>query len=157
MLFFLNHFYHIFRALAKFHALSLAMKTIEPDSFSSEVATAVTECLFRPDNQDWYHDYYKSATNNAVAFVRECLLTSEERKRYLEKFETFVDESFFRKMMTLVEPREPVSVLCHGDCWTNNIMFEYTESGVIARVSDMRGRSKRRTISAFVFCPALLP
>jgi hypothetical protein len=54
---------------------------------------------------------------------------------YLDKFREFIDNSkFFRRMVSLVEPREPLAVLCHGDCWTNNILFRYSEEGEILEV-----------------------
>jgi fructosamine-3-kinase len=54
---------------------------------------------------------------------------------YLDKFREFIDNNkFFRRMVSLVEPREPLAVLCHGDCWTNNILFRYSEEGEILEV-----------------------
>lgn len=111
------------------------MKTLEPEFFKSEVISSVSECLFKPENQEWYHDYYKSATENALSFIRESLTSSEDRVKYLSKFENFLDESFFQRMVSLVQAREPVSVICHGDCWTNNILFKYSEDENLSRVS----------------------
>ncbi|KAL0269397.1 UNVERIFIED_CONTAM: hypothetical protein PYX00_007146 [Menopon gallinae] len=127
-----EHCEAVLKALAKFHGLSLGMKALEPEKFFGEVANAVTECLFEPENEEWYHDYYTSATRNAVSFVRECLIAPEEREKYVGRFENFVDSSFFRRMVDLVKPKEPVAVLCHGDCWTNNILFKYSPSGDIS-------------------------
>lgn len=111
------------------------MKTLEPELFKSEVVDSVSECLFKSDNEDWYHDYYKTAKENAVGFVRECLAPSDDRMKYLNKFENFLDDNFFQRMVALVQPKEPVSVICHGDCWTNNILFKYSDAGEISRVS----------------------
>ncbi|KAK6621462.1 hypothetical protein RUM44_001269 [Polyplax serrata] len=133
---FLNveHCEAVVKALAKFHGLSLGMKSLEPELFQSEVVDSVTECLFKTENEEWYRDYYKSATENAVEFVKECLVTTEDRTKYLDKFENFLDESFFGRMVRLVQPEEPISVVCHGDCWTNNILFKYTETGQLSRL-----------------------
>jgi len=55
--------------------------------------------------------------------------------RYVDKFRDFVDNNeFFGRMVSLVEPREPFAVLCHGDYWTNNILFRYSEEGDILEV-----------------------
>ncbi|XP_069678921.1 uncharacterized protein [Periplaneta americana] len=120
------------RELALLHALSLAMKLCRPREFASSVADSVQEALFMPENEDWYRGYYRAATRNAFTMVRETL---GDDTRYLDKFRDFVDNStFFSRMVSLVEPREPLAVLCHGDCWTNNILFKYSEHGEILEV-----------------------
>lgn len=58
-----------------------------------------------------------------------------DETEYVDKFREFVDNSkFFGRMVSLVEPQEPLAVLCHGDCWTNNILFRYSEEGEILEV-----------------------
>jgi hypothetical protein len=55
--------------------------------------------------------------------------------RYVDKFRDFVDNrEFFGRMVSLVEPQEPLAVLCHGDFWTNNILFRYSKEGDILEV-----------------------
>lgn len=41
---------------------------------------------------------------------------------------------FFKRMVELVKPVEPLAVLCHGDCWTNNFMFRHDDNGHIEEV-----------------------
>ncbi|PSN48850.1 hypothetical protein C0J52_17030 [Blattella germanica] len=120
------------RELGSLHALSLAMKLRRPQEFATTVAASVQEVLFVSQNEDWYRGYYRTATRNALTMVREAL---GESTCYLEKFREFVDNStFFRRMVSLVEPREPLAVLCHGDFWTNNILFRYSETEEIIEV-----------------------
>lgn len=45
-------------------------------------------------------------------------------------------ESFFGYMAGIVKPKEPLAVLCHGDCWTNNFLFQYSKDG--GNISDVR-------------------
>jgi len=66
----------------------------------------------------------------------ESVLTEEEKLKYLDKFRKFVNhESFFGYMVELVSPKNSLSVLCHGDCWTNNFLFQYAPDGSISEVS----------------------
>jgi len=37
-------------------------------------------------------------------------------------------------MVGLVSPKESLAVLCHGDCWTNNFLFQYAQDGSISEV-----------------------
>lgn len=71
--------------------------------------------------------------------MREALSNKENGSKYLDRFRAFVetsDETLFDRMVDLVAPREPLSVICHGDCWTNNIMFKCSDAGNILEVSD---------------------
>lgn len=62
-------------------------------------------------------------------------MTEDEKPKYLNKFRKFVNhESFFGYMVGLVSPKESLAVLCHGDCWTNNFLFQYTQDGSISEV-----------------------
>jgi len=65
----------------------------------------------------------------------EAALTEDEKPKYLDKFRKFVNhESFFGYMVGLVSPKESLAVLCHGDCWTNNFLFQYAQDGSISEV-----------------------
>lgn len=87
---------------------------------------------------------------------RRCLrqleseLTEEEKRKYLDKFRRFVDhESFFGYMVGLVTPRESLAVLCHGDCWTNNFLFQYAQDGGISQVRFTAGGRDGRVLVPF--------
>lgn len=76
-----------------------------------------------------YNDYN-------IILQLESELTENEKSTYLDKFRKFVNhDSFFGYMVGLVSSKEPLAVLCHGDCWTNNFLFRYTQDGSIYEVS----------------------
>lgn len=66
--------------------------------------------------------------------VEEELQDSSDREKYLVPFKRFCNEdTFFQSMVEMVAPREPLAVICHGDCWTNNMLFKFTD-GDLAEV-----------------------
>lgn len=88
---------------------------------------SIQEVLFRRDNEDWYRQYYRVAANNAIKMVSEALPShmNYKREEIMTKLQAFLSEDvFFRTMSELVSTQGPLSVFCHGDCWTNNILFQ---------------------------------
>ncbi|CAL1673784.1 unnamed protein product [Lasius platythorax] len=121
---------YVLKALAGFHALSLTLRESRPEEFTKltnpEHDQGIRETLFRRDNEDWYRQYYRVAVNNAIRMVSEALPLhmNHRREEIMTKLQAFLNEDvFFRTMSELVSAQGPLSVFCHGDCWTNNILF----------------------------------
>ncbi|EFN82762.1 uncharacterized protein LOC105184837 [Harpegnathos saltator] len=120
----------VLKALAGFHALSLTLRESRPEEFAKlmnpEHDQGIQEVLFRRDNEDWYRQYYRVAANNAIRMVSDALPShmDSQREEIMTKLQAFLNEDvFFRTMSELVSTQGPLSVFCHGDCWTNNILF----------------------------------
>jgi len=67
------------------------------------------------------------AVNNAIKMVSEALPLHMDHRReeIMTKLHAFLNEDvFFRTMSELVSTQGPLSVFCHGDCWTNNFLFQ---------------------------------
>ncbi|XP_076631733.1 uncharacterized protein LOC143346923 [Colletes latitarsis] len=127
----LDHLKRALKALAGFHALSLTLKETRPEEFARltdpDGGQGIQEALFRTENEDWYRQYYQEAAKNAIKMVSESLPAHMEYKRteIMEKLQAFLnDDVFFRTMSELAAARGPLTVFCHGDCWTNNILFK---------------------------------
>ncbi|GBP44171.1 hypothetical protein EVAR_31615_1 [Eumeta japonica] len=127
--------YYVLKHLAHFHALSLSMKYEDSERFFDLInhRDGISEVFFVPSNEDYYRDYYREVIGNALAMVEQELQVCEAavQQRYMEKFKKFCSEDiFFSMMMELVAPQEPLAVICHGDCWPNNLLFRYEEDHI---------------------------
>ncbi|CAK1546854.1 unnamed protein product [Leptosia nina] len=125
--------YSVLKNLAQFHALSLAMKCHSPEEFYEllNIQDGISEVFFVSKNEEYYRSYYIQATQNAISMVAEELKDSSGKDKYLDKFKSFCSEdTFFRSMVDMVSPREPFAVICHGDCWTNNLQFRYKDGEI---------------------------
>ncbi|KAG8362509.1 uncharacterized LOC105272791 [Fopius arisanus] len=126
----MNRLKPVLKALAGFHALSLTLRNLRPaifDRFNDQSnPQSIREGFFRIENEEWYRQYYRSASKNAISMVSEALPPEHESRRgdIMEKLEAFLQEDvFFRRMCELAATPGPLTVICHGDCWTNNFLF----------------------------------
>lgn len=109
--------------------------SIRPEEFARLTdpngGQGIQEALFRTENEEWYRQYYQVAAKNAIRMVSDGLPTHMEQKRdeIMGKLRAFLNEDvFFRTMSELAAARGPLTVFCHGDCWTNNILFKEDSS-----------------------------
>ncbi|XP_050355034.1 uncharacterized protein LOC126776500 [Nymphalis io] len=129
----LEQCYFVLKHLSHFHALSLAMKYYDPEGFYEllNIQDGISEVFFVAENEDYYRSYYSEATRNAIAMVEEELKESKDREKYLGPFKRFCNEdTFFQTMVDMVTPKEPLAVICHGDCWTNNMLFKFVNGDI---------------------------
>ncbi|GAB0099234.1 uncharacterized protein DMENIID0001_150820 [Sergentomyia squamirostris] len=111
--------------LARFHALSLAYKAEHPHEFDALTAS-IEEGIFAAENQDWFRNYYRRLTRNAVEMVSQSFHNGEDGCLYVERLREFVDtDAFFMRMVELVNEPSDLAVICHGDCWTNNFLYRF--------------------------------
>lgn len=112
--------------LSKYHAVSLAYKLQHPNEFK-KLTLKISEGIFKNANTDWYKNYYDILTANAIQMVSQ---TVPDKKEILDKLKAFLGNCF-GNMVELVGRESKLSVICHGDCWTNNILFKYDDKGSI--------------------------
>ena len=121
----LDHCKVTVRALARFHALSLALHKKDPSIMD------VYEETFYADRKQT-ESYISSKFSALVPEVESW----PGYEHYAEKVRK-LGQSGFSRLVEIVKPKKnSLNVLNHGDCWVNNMMFHYCP--VSGKVDDVR-------------------
>lgn len=105
--------------LAKFHALSFVFRTKEPERFD-EVAAELHDLLYQNhflDKSQLRHYFFESFEMSLG------LITDGNAKKQLES----IDVKLLDLLQMYTNPSK-TNVLCHGDCWVNNMLFKHQVS-----------------------------
>ncbi|KAK7872614.1 hypothetical protein R5R35_001951 [Gryllus longicercus] len=106
--------------LARFHALSIAYSASHSDFFSD-----FEETMFSEKFRQFFDQFFPPIAGTLIAAVKSWDGFGDIVKKLERNQSKFVD-----KLLEVCKPAEKfTNVLAHGDCWMNNILFEYSESG----------------------------
>lgn len=109
--------------LGRFHGVSFAMRNQQPEIFQEfRGLTDIFKDRFQ-NEKDTFLNMFHMSFERAI----ECLLP-EDRVEF-EKM-TALKGTFIQEMRECIGPVEPFSVVNHGDCWGNNLMFTHSEVGM---------------------------
>ncbi|XP_037036188.1 uncharacterized protein LOC119074271 [Bradysia coprophila] len=110
-------------ALAKYHAISLAIKDQQPEKFQS--LTANTKVFIIDRDNESFHAYF----NEQVQYASN-LLSAEEDAHVLKKLKQFFSKDALDIFVDLIEQgaMEPAAVVSYGDANLNNSLFRYDNS-----------------------------
>lgn len=103
----------VLKNLAHFHALSFAMKELESDKFS-DLADSLTD-----------YSYFDPFTSyiNTVGELTLNLIEDPAKRTRVEPHAINLFEKYLRDRK--YERADPYNVVCHSDCWNNNLLFKY--------------------------------
>lgn len=117
----LNHTRQIFTELAKLHAISFALKTKKPVVFSQYKSMNDLMCRLMTTPS------MKGLASRNVKLASELFILPEEEDTQ-KKILSYMNDLWAQIEKVLErENAEPFGTVCHGDCWINNVMFNYID------------------------------
>lgn len=84
------------------------------------------ESRYHTDDLGVWTDICQNGPKRAILSVRENQAECNIAEEFLQKLEK-IFENVIRYGKTIVQPTEPMAVLCHGDYLRNNIAFKYCD------------------------------
>jgi hypothetical protein len=126
----LEHCTLVLKELASFHAVSLAMKIVDPNSFHAAIGK-MHEVVFTENATEYYSHVLESTLNDAISSLSNVSNQSGELDKPIEILKRLGGERLFSIMTDHVKnSSDNWKVACHGDLWINNIMFHYYNNKV---------------------------
>ncbi|KAJ8963396.1 hypothetical protein NQ318_018874 [Aromia moschata] len=115
-----EHFKFIFEQYGRYHALSFAYKAFHPKEYE-EMRKNFTHNLRILKDQKSFRSYLTYVFETAST-----CLHPEDDVKVLEKFEPYLEDAI-EVFDRSCDYEGHYSVILHGDCWSNNMMFKYNE------------------------------
>lgn len=118
-----NHLKVVLKNLASFHALSFVLKKVNPEKFL-ELARNIGGIS---DYSKEYTDYFEFARDRAIDIIDDPVLVDKVRAYGVD---------LYNKVEYYLNPNSvgPNSVMCHGDCWNNNMLFKVEVSNKLFKI-----------------------
>jgi hypothetical protein len=108
------------RQLARYHALSYGMKKLETSRFHAMVKNIRSQNNGQSSPEDWDY-FFKTTSYRGVKYLED---RQEMDQATLQRVKNRLEYAG-QHVADLMEPKEPLAVLCHGDFCRNNILFRY--------------------------------
>nr|XP_024217896.1 uncharacterized protein LOC106690738 [Halyomorpha halys] len=118
----LNHAKHALKELGKFHGTSMAMKHSQPKLFADLISN-IQEIAFLPEKEGPFVESISVSVRMATVGLKVLKATGSDCfEASLNKIQTF-KQSAYMMLLHSIQQRGKLSVICHGDFYLNNIMF----------------------------------
>ena len=138
------------RQLARYHAVSYGMKKLETSRFHAMVKNIRPRNWGQSSPEDMNY-YLKTTSYRGVKYLES---RQDIDQATLDKLKNRLEHAR-QHLVDLLQPKEPLAVLCHGDFCRNNILFRY-DSGkpcdaVLCDFQDLKYSSPAIDLSLFMY------
>ncbi|KAL0126207.1 hypothetical protein PUN28_004971 [Cardiocondyla obscurior] len=127
----LDHTVFALKKLAKFHAVGLGIKFNNPKQFDT-LTSDIKEMIYRDDSKT---AVMRSCTESYMKSIIQYLDIIEPRTEAVETIKDYIvtnTEKMYDMLRPLfVSPKRRYETICHGDPWTNNLLFLHNNDGKI--------------------------
>ncbi|XP_062537181.1 uncharacterized protein LOC134205682 isoform X2 [Armigeres subalbatus] len=115
-----EHFELLVRTLGRFHALSYALKDQHPERI--EKFKGMMELFASREDDGQMQQWFSMLTTRMLE-----ALDPEKDPEVYEKTKQAVEMDFMDQIKEITKGSlaEPYAVICHGDCWNNNMLFKH--------------------------------
>lgn len=112
----IDHCKLVIQALAKFHAVSFALKDQKPDIFEEfKTLNDITRRIFKSDQLDKHVELGFNRAINVLKCDEHKAVLEDIKAQFLTYLENLLNE----------DKHKAIGIITHGDCWNNNIIYRY--------------------------------
>lgn len=112
----------VFAELGRFHAAAYVLNKSDSTDTANALKEVSREVQFTKERSSIYEEHLAQLASNTTDIIRK----NPKASRYAKQVERILSNTYHH-LLTFLKPREPFSTLTHGDLWTKNIMFCYSE------------------------------
>jgi thiamine kinase-like enzyme len=115
----MNHCLLVMRQLGRYHAASVVLHEKKP-----EHVRHFHDSFYDKNLVENIEGFFKSNTENLANEVGKW---PEYKDKFQDKLLKLADDAYTQFLDSIKRNEDEFNVLCHGDLWLNNMMFQYSE------------------------------